>query len=64
MGFCSLPCGTVVSAPLTCYQSSHIVLQEGSLWPFIFPVNEIDPQKSCAYTNSIHRWFWMNATSK
>lgn len=56
MGFCSLPCGIVVCTLLTRYQSSHIVLQEGSWWPFIFSVNGLDPQKSCdnAYRNSIH----------
>lgn len=71
MGFCSLPCGIVVGTPLTRYQSSHIVPQEGLWWPFIFPVNGIDPQKSGdnAYRNSIHLWFlsvsWKeNATFK
>lgn len=56
MGFCSLPRGIVVGTPLTRYQSSHIVPQEGLWWPFIFPVNGIDPQKSCdnASGNSIH----------
>lgn len=61
MGFCSLPCGIVVGIPLTRYQSSHIVPQEGLWWPFIFPVNGIDPQKSCdnAFRNSIHLWFYL-----
>lgn len=55
MGFCSLPRGIVVGTPLTPYQSSHIVrLGMARGWPFIFPVNGIDPQKSCAYRNSIN----------
>lgn len=61
MGFCSLPRGIVVCTLLTRYQSSHIVAQEGLWWPFIFPVNGIDPQKSCdnAYRNSIHLRFYL-----
>lgn len=64
MGFCSLPRGIVIGTLLTPYQSSHIVPQEGSWWPFIFPVNGIDPRKSCAYRNSVQLRFWMKATFK
>lgn len=61
MGFYSLPRGIVVGTLLTRYQSSHIVPQEDLWWPFIFPVNGIDPQKSCdnAFRNSIHLWFYL-----
>lgn len=56
MAFFPLPRGVVAGAPLSRYQSSHIVVWYGSWWPFIFPVNGIDPQKSCddACRNSIH----------
>lgn len=61
MGFYSLPRGIVVGTLLTRYQSSHIVPQENLWWPLIFPVNGIDPQKSCdnAFRNSIHLWFYL-----
>jgi len=61
VGFCSLPRGFVDCTPLTRYQSSHIVPQEGLWWPFISPVNGIDPQKSRdnAFRNSIHLWFYL-----
>lgn len=61
MGFYSLPRGIVVGTLLTRYQSSHIVPQEDLWWPLIFPVNGIDPQKSCdnAFRNSIHLWFYL-----
>lgn len=51
----------LVALLLTRYQSSHIVLREGLWWPFIFPVNGLDPPKSCdnTYRNSIHLWCYL-----
>lgn len=37
---------------------AHCTAGTARSWPFIFPVNGIDPQKSCAYRNSIHLWLF------